>query len=62
MSDDPKQEYFSDGITVSIITALSKVEKLFVIARTPLSRSWNIDIDCSHSALSFTLLARIELR
>jgi len=33
MSDDPKQEYFSDGITESIITALSKVEKLFVIAR-----------------------------
>ena len=33
MSEDPKQEYFSDGITESIITALSKVEKLFVIAR-----------------------------
>ena len=33
MSDDPKQEYFSDGITETIITALSKVEKLFVIAR-----------------------------
>ena len=33
MSDDPEQEYFSDGITESIITALSKVEKLFVIAR-----------------------------
>jgi len=33
MSDDPKQEYFSDGITENIITALSKVEKLFVIAR-----------------------------
>jgi len=33
MSDDPKQEYFSDGITEEIITALSKVPKLFVIAR-----------------------------
>ena len=33
MSDDHKQEYFSDGITENIITALSKVEKLFVIAR-----------------------------
>jgi adenylate cyclase len=33
MSEDPKQEYFSDGITVEIITALSKVPKLFVIAR-----------------------------
>ena len=33
MSDDPKQEYFSDGITEEIITTLSKVPKLFVIAR-----------------------------
>jgi adenylate cyclase len=33
MSGDPEQEYFSDGITEAIITALSKVEKLFVIAR-----------------------------
>jgi adenylate cyclase len=33
MSDDPKQEYFSDGITEEIITALSKVPRIFVIAR-----------------------------
>jgi adenylate cyclase len=33
MSGDPKQEYFSDGLTEEIITALSKVPKLFVIAR-----------------------------
>jgi adenylate cyclase len=33
MSDDPKQEYFNDGITEEIITALSKVPRLFVIAR-----------------------------
>jgi adenylate cyclase len=33
MSDDPQQEYFSDGITEEIITALSKIPKLFVIAR-----------------------------
>jgi len=33
MSDDPKQEYFSDGITEEIITALSKLDQLFVIAR-----------------------------
>jgi adenylate cyclase len=33
MSDDPKQEFFSDGITEEIITALSKVPNLFVIAR-----------------------------
>jgi adenylate cyclase len=34
MSGDPEQEYFSDGITEDIITALSKTPKLFVIART----------------------------
>jgi adenylate cyclase len=32
MSGDPKQEYFSDGITEEIITALSKLPNLFVIA------------------------------
>lgn len=33
MSDDPDQEYFSDGITEDIITELSRFETLFVIAR-----------------------------
>ncbi len=33
MSRDPDQEYFSDGITEDIITDLSKVSGLFVIAR-----------------------------
>ena len=33
MSDDTKQEYFSDGLTEEIITALSKIPKMFVIAR-----------------------------
>ncbi len=33
MSDDPKQEYFSDGLTEEIITALSKTPRVFVIAR-----------------------------
>ena len=33
MSEDPKQEYFSDGITEEIITALSKIPHLFVISR-----------------------------
>jgi adenylate cyclase len=33
LSDDPEQEYFSDGLTEEIITTLSKVPKLFVIAR-----------------------------
>ncbi len=33
MSEDPEQEYFSDGLTEEIISALSKVPNLFVIAR-----------------------------
>jgi len=32
-SDDPDQEYFSEGITEDIITDLSKVSSLFVVAR-----------------------------
>ena len=33
MSGDPEQEYFSDGISEDIITDLSKISALFVIAR-----------------------------
>ena len=33
LSQDPAQEYFSDGVTEDLITGLSKVSALFVIAR-----------------------------
>ena len=33
MSNDPEQEFFSDGITEDIITDLSKVSGLFVLSR-----------------------------
>jgi adenylate cyclase len=33
MSAEPEQEYFSDGVTEDIITALSNVQSFFVIAR-----------------------------
>ena len=33
MSGDPEQEYFADGIVEEIITALSRIRWLFVIAR-----------------------------
>jgi TolB-like protein/Tfp pilus assembly protein PilF len=34
MSGDPEQEYLSDGVTESIIAALSKTPRLFVISRS----------------------------
>ena len=33
LSDDPSQEYFADGMTEDLITDLSKISGLFVIAR-----------------------------
>jgi len=33
MSNDPEQEYFADGISEDIITALSQIKQWFVIAR-----------------------------
>src|SRR5262249_16742951 len=33
MSGDPEQEYFADGITEDLITSLSQIHWLFVIAR-----------------------------
>ena len=45
MSGDPEQEYFSDGISEEIITALSKISKLFVIARTSSFRYKDKEID-----------------
>jgi adenylate cyclase len=33
LSQDPAQEYFSDGVTEAVITGLSKISGLFVIAR-----------------------------
>jgi adenylate cyclase len=45
MSGDPEQEYFSDGITEEIITALSKTPKLFVIARTSTFKYKNKEVD-----------------
>jgi TolB-like protein len=33
MSQDPEQEYFADGMAEDIITGLSRIKELFVIAR-----------------------------
>ncbi len=50
MSGDPEQEYFSDGISEDVITDLSKISGLFVIARNSSfsykAKSPNIDTVC----------------
>ena len=33
LSDDPEQEYFADGIAEDVLTSLSKIQELMVIAR-----------------------------
>ncbi len=45
LSNDPEQEYFSDGISEEIITALSKIQHLFVIARTSSFKYKGKDVD-----------------
>ena len=37
MSGDPDQEYFADGISEDLITGLSRIRWLFVIARNSTS-------------------------
>jgi len=47
LSDDPEQDYFSDGITEEIITALSKIRNLLVIASssTSIYRHQPVDVN-----------------
>lgn len=50
MSGDSEQEYFSDGITEDIITDLSKVSALSVIARNSAFRFKGKSVDVAHVA------------
>lgn len=50
MSDDPEQEYFSDGITEDIITALARSPWLFIIARNTTFTYKGEDIDAKRIA------------
>ena len=45
LSGDPEQEYFSDGLTDDIITALSRFRELFVIARNSTFRYKGKSVD-----------------
>ena len=59
MSRDPEQEYFSDGISEDIITDLSKVSALFVIARNSAfvykGKAFNISDICRELGVRFAL-------
>ncbi len=64
MSRDPEQEYFSDGISEDIITDLSKVSGLFVIARNSAfsykGRSFNVPDVCSELGVRYALEGSIR--
>ena len=57
MSGDPDQEYFADGMVEEIITALSRIRWLFVIAR---NSSFTFRVHCPSSTVSF-LTIRLAL-
>jgi hypothetical protein len=44
MSGDPEQEYFVDGMVEEIITALSRIHWLFVIARNSSFKGQAVDV------------------
>ena len=64
MSGDPEQEYFSDGITEDIITDLSKVSGLFVIARNSAfvykGTAFNVPDVCRELGVGFALEGSIR--
>lgn len=64
MSSDPEQEYFSDGVSEDIITELSKVSALFVIARnsafTYKSRAVDVRDACRELGVRFALEGSIR--
>ncbi len=64
MSSDPEQEYFSDGISEDIITDLSKVSGLFVIARNSSfvykNKAFNVPDVCRELGVKFALEGSIR--
>jgi adenylate cyclase len=66
MSRDPEQEYFSDGISEDIITDLSKVSALFVIARNSAfvykGKAFNIPDICRELGVRFAWKAAFARR
>jgi adenylate cyclase len=64
MSGDPEQEYFSDGITEDIITDLSKVSGLFVVARntafTYKGKAVKVQDVCHELGVKYVLEGRVR--
>ncbi len=60
MSGDPEQEYFSDGITEDIITDLSKLSDLRVIARNSVFAYKGKPIDIHEVGRRFNVAAVLE--
>jgi adenylate cyclase len=64
LSRDPDQEYFSDGITEDIITDLSKVSGLFVIARNSAfvykNKTFSVPHVCREVGVKFALEGSIR--
>jgi TolB-like protein/Flp pilus assembly protein TadD len=64
MSNDPEQEYFVDGMTEDVITDLSKLSELFVIARYSVATYKNKSLDVQQVArelgVSFVLQGSVR--
>ena len=60
MSGEPEQEYFADGITEDIITALSRVRQFFVIARNSTFQYKHSSPDVRHVATTLGVRYVVE--
>jgi TolB-like protein len=60
LSGDPEQEYFADGMTEALITDLSKIGALRVIARSSVMRYKGSDLPLSEIAVALGVDAVVE--
>jgi adenylate cyclase len=64
MSNDPEQEYFSEGITGDIVTALGRVRQFFVIARNTMysykGRAVDVKVVASELGVRYLLEGSVQ--
>jgi len=60
LSDDTEQEYFSDGMTDDLITDLSKISGLFVIARNSAFKYKGLSVDVKEVSRELGVLYVLE--